>query len=151
MSDINQDELLKMRQENIGRLFQRAARAYSERALVKLVDYGHEGLTLYHTALISNLDTTGTHISVLAERAGVSKQAMGQITRELEERDYIKRVPDPTDKRAVQVHFTDKGYQFLEDAYRIKLEIEAEYAAILGEDNMLILRHLLSTVVENVD
>jgi len=147
MTDINHDDLLEMRQDNIGRLFQRAARAYSELALEKFKKYGYEDLSLFHTALISNLDVEGSQISTIAERAGVSKQAMGQLAKELEAKGLIQRVPDPSDKRAVLLKFTDDGIKFLEVAYQIKLEIESEYADIIGDENMLILRDLLGQLV----
>lgn len=148
MTEPLQDDLLKMRQQNIGRLFQRAARAYSELALIKMQDLGYEGLTLFHTALISNLDADGTRISVLAERAGISKQAMGQLVNELAQRGYIERQPDPADKRATVIMFTETGYQFLRDAYQVKLDIEAEYTAQLGEDSFQELHGLLKQLLE---
>lgn len=147
MSEINHDDLVAMRQDNIGRLFQRAARAYSELAMKKMANHGYGDLSLFHTALISNLTVEGSHISSIAERAGVSKQAMGQLAKELEAKGLIQRVPDPDDKRAVLLKFTEKGYQFLETAYQIKLEIEAEYARQIGEENMHILRDLLGQLV----
>lgn len=149
MAEIEQDELIRMRQENIGRLFQRAARLYSELAVTKFENYGRDSLTLVHTALISNLDIQGTQISTIAERAGMSKQAMGQIAKELEEQGYITRIPDPNDKRGVLLKFTENGLELLQDAYHIKTEIEAEFAEILGVDEMTNLRDLLSKLIEN--
>lgn len=147
MTEINYNDLLAMRQDNIGRLFQRAARAYSELAVKKLAIHDYGDLTLFHTALISNLDVEGSHISAIAGRAGMTKQAMGQLAKELEAKGLIQRVPDPDDKRAVLLKFTEQGVQFLETAYQIKLEIEAEYAAKIGEKNMHILRDLLGQLV----
>lgn len=143
MSETEHEELLALRQQNIGRLFQRAARAYSERAFEKVNAYGHEGLTLVHTALISNLDVDGTRTTVLADRAGMTKQAMGQLVKDLEQRGYVRREPDPDDGRAQLVQFTDLGLKFLRDAFEIKQEIEAEYAAVLGDEGMATLRELL--------
>ena len=148
MDDKKRDELLALRQQNIGRLFQRAARAYSELAMEKAAIAGHDGLTVYHTALISNLDVEGTRITTLAERAGMTKQAMGQLVNELETRGYVRREPDPDDKRAALIKFTDLGWQFLQDAFEIKKEIEAEYAVILGDEGMQSLRQLLEQLLD---
>lgn len=148
MSEITQAEIIKMRQDHIGRLLQRAARHYSEQALAKLEAYGHQGLSLFHTTLISYLDIEGTQISTLAERAGMSKQAMGQVAKELEERGYISRIPDPIDKRAVRLQFTEQGYRFLQDAYQVKVDIEAEYTAILGAEGMKQLKQLLEDLLK---
>jgi DNA-binding MarR family transcriptional regulator len=148
MDASNRQDLIALRQQNIGRLFQRAARAYSELALQKMRALGrYDGLTAFHTALISNLDVEGTRISLLAERAGFSKQAMGQVVDELERDGYIMRVPDPGDKRATLIKFTERGWQFLQDAYQVKLEIEAAYAAVLGEDEFATLRTLLDKLL----
>ncbi len=149
MKNIDSKELVALRQGNIGRIFQRAARSYSDLALTKLRDYGHDGLTLFHTALISNLDLEGTRTTVLAQRAGVSKQAMSQLVVELEQRGYIERVPDPNDGRASLVKFTEQGWQLLQDAYQVKKEIEAEYTAILGEMGIKELWRLLETLIKN--
>jgi len=149
MDELKRDELLALRQQNIGRLFQRAARAYSELAMAKVMEAGHDGLTVYHTALISNLDIEGTRITILAERAGITKQAMGQLVNDLEKRGYIRRESDPNDKRATLIKFTELGWQFLQDAFELKKEIEAEYAAILGEQEMNTLRNLLYQLLDN--
>lgn len=149
MSDNKHEDLLALRQQNIGRLFQRAARLYSETAFEKVREYGHEGLTVYHTALISNLDVEGTRITTLADRAGITKQAMGQLVNDLEKRGYIKREHDPKDKRATLIKFTDLGWQFLQDAFEIKKEIEADYANILGEAGMQKLRDLLYQLLDS--
>jgi DNA-binding MarR family transcriptional regulator len=149
MEMIDKEAIAALRQGNIGRLFQRAARAYSDLALIKLRESGHEGLTLFHTALISNLDLEGTRITILAERAGVSKQAMGQLVADLEQRGYIERAPDPSDGRASLVKFTEQGWEFLQDAYRVKQAIEARYAEVLGEDDMNSLWELLKKLLDN--
>ena len=147
MENINKEELVALRQTNIGRLFQRATRAYSDRALTKLHARGHEGITLFHTALIANLDLEGTRISTLAHRAGISKQAMGQLVTDLSKRGYIEKKPDPADKRAALIFFTDLGWQALQDAFLVKKEIEAEYAAVLGETEMQQLRDNLEKLL----
>jgi len=87
---------------------------------------------LFHTALITNLDAEGTRLTTLAERAGMSKQSMEQLARELERRGYVSRKIDPTDKRAFLIRFTNRGRRLLADARSAKDELEAEYAALLG-------------------
>lgn len=141
------EELNELRQTNIGRFFLRAHRDFSERAVEKLRALGHDGLSLAHTNLLMHLDTQGTRLSVLAERAGITKQAMGNLAGELEGRGYIERQLDPSDKRAVLVSFTPQGWQFLQHAHQVKLEIEQEYRSLLGDHNFALLRQLLETLV----
>ncbi|HLX38936.1 MAG TPA: MarR family transcriptional regulator [Ktedonobacteraceae bacterium] len=142
-------QLAELRQEHIGRLLLRANRSFSERALRKLRERGHARLSLVHTTVLAQLDINGTQATVLAERVGITKQAVGQIVSDLEREGYIQRIPDPTDKRATTIIFTDAGWQFLVDAYHVKKEIEAEYVALLGEEHMQQLRSILQILLED--
>ena len=112
---------------------------------------GYEEVSLAHTALLVNLDIKGTRLTTLAERAGMTKQSMGQLAADLENKGYIRRVDDPSDKRAILIKFTDKGMQFLRDGYAVKQEIEAEFAAILGEGRLSHLYELLNTLLNEID
>jgi DNA-binding MarR family transcriptional regulator len=143
----DRDEIAELRGHYIGRLLLRANRAFSERATAKLQDRGHGGLGLAHTSLLVNLDLEGTRITTLAERVGISKQAIGQLVHDLEEKGYVSRSVDPGDRRAAIVAFTAGGWQFLRDAAAVKREIEAHYTAILGAEGMQSLRAALLRVL----
>ncbi len=132
-SSIDPARIEALRHHNIGRLFLRAHRAYSTRAIELLREYGHDGLTLAHTNLLSNLDTAGTRITKLAELAGMTKQSTSQLVVDLEQRGYVERAADPSDARAAIIYFKEKGKQFLEDAFHVKLKLHVEYANILGD------------------
>ncbi|MBZ0279206.1 MAG: MarR family transcriptional regulator [Anaerolineae bacterium] len=138
-----------MRAGNIGRLLLQAHRAFGLRAHHKLQARGHGDLGMAHTSLIAHLDLEGTRITTLAERAGMTKQSMGELVIELERKGYVERSSDPTDKRATLVRFTQAGCRFLEDAYHVKQEIEAEYTALLGADGLESLRAMLEAITES--
>ena len=148
-SQIDVEQLNSVRQHNIGRLFLQAHRAFGQRSYAKLHERGYAGLSMVHTSLLANLDLEGTRITTLAERADMTKQSMGQLVKDLETQGYVERIPDPTDGRASLVKFTESGWQFLQDAYDVKLEIEAEYVAILGEERFQQLRDMLSELVND--
>ena len=143
-----QAQVAALRQQHIGRLFWRAHRAFSELAFEKLHARGYDGLSIIHTNLLAHLDITGTHVTILADRAGITKQAMGRLVDELEAKGFVESMPDPADGRAKLVRFTDTGWQFLLDAYEIKQEIEALYTSVLGEEGMAQLRDLLEKVAD---
>lgn len=149
MASMSKGASAPRKRQALGRLFQRAARAQGEHMLRKLAACGHAGLTLFHTALITNLDADGTRLTTMAERAGMSKQSMGQLARELERRGYISRTPDPKDKRAFLIRFTNRGRRLLADARSAKDELEAEYAALLGRKRLDTLWELLQALVEH--
>ena len=139
-------ELRDLRDHHLGRLLLRAHRAFSARAVEKLRDRGYAGLTLAHLALLPHLDAEGTRATALAERAGMTKQGMGQIILELEHQGYLARTPDPADRRAILVRFTDAGRQLLLVAIDVTREMETEYAAILGGRRMAGLRGALAAL-----
>jgi DNA-binding MarR family transcriptional regulator len=142
-------QIEELRQEHIGRLLLRANRAFSEEALRKLRQRGHTQLSMTHTTLLPHVDVNGTQATVLAERAGITKQAAGRVIADLEREGYVQRLPDPTDQRAAIIVFTDAGRQFLVDAYYVKKEIEAEYTALLGEERMQQFRDMLQELLRS--
>ena len=78
----------------------------------------------------------------------MTKQSMRQLVLDLENKGYIKRVPDPDDRRATLVIFTDEGMRFIDDANKVKKEMEAEYLAILGPDRLEELKNSLISLIE---
>lgn len=119
--------------------------------LEKLRHKGHKGLTFVHTALITNLAAEGTRITELAERAGMSKQSMSQLAKDLEHRGYVRRVPDPADRRAVLIQFTGLGQRLLADAREAKRVVECEYETILGPKDVKRLTALLYQLVQRLE
>ncbi|HEX5690776.1 MAG TPA: MarR family transcriptional regulator [Roseiflexaceae bacterium] len=146
---IDRAKIDELRQQHIGRLLLRAHRAFSMLAIDKLRLRGHAGLSLAHTNLLANLDLGGTRITTLAERLGISKQAVGHLALDLEQRGYVERSVDVSDRRATLLTFTDAGWRFLQDAHLIKREIESEYQEILGEQGFDELRLLLLRLLQN--
>jgi DNA-binding MarR family transcriptional regulator len=144
---VDQAAIEELRQQHIGRLLLNAQRNYSLQALTKLRERGHEGLSLTHTNLLAHLDLDGTRITTLAERVGVSKQAIGNLVGELEAKGYVRRDVDSHDRRAALIAYTAAGWAFLQNAHEVKREIEAEYTATLGEQGMQELRRLLLQLV----
>jgi DNA-binding MarR family transcriptional regulator len=147
--DAEANAIKALRAAHIGRLLLDAQRNYSLTALAKLRERGHVGLTLAHTNLLAHLDVDGARITVLAERAGVTKQAVGNLVADLEAHGYVSKEIDPNDGRATIVTYTDSGWQFLRDAHDVKQEIEAAYSAVLGERGLQKLRKSLMTLLES--
>jgi len=140
--------LAEYRQTHIGRLFQQLARDFSQQALEKLNQAGHPAIKPFQAELISHLDLEGTRLTQLAQRMGTTKQTMGEAISSLEKQGYLRRRADPSDARANLVVFTEQGRQFLEDAYALKLELEAEYTAILGSERFALLKSLMQEILD---
>lgn len=111
----------------------RLSRLLNETAIDRLRERtGSAGLRAAHTALLPHIDLEGTRLTVLAERVGVTKQAVAQLLDELESLGVIERVPDPGDGRAKLVRFSPKGRVGLLAGLELLRELEGELAAALG-------------------
>jgi DNA-binding MarR family transcriptional regulator len=126
-------DLTTRRATNLGRLLFRGYRVINARLLEELSGAGHTSLRLGHVGVLSNLDFgEGTRLVTLAERAGVTKQAIGPVVGELESLGYLLREPDPSDGRAKLVNLTAAGKQVIELAQPIIDRIEESVRANLG-------------------
>jgi DNA-binding MarR family transcriptional regulator len=148
-SGVTEAALQELRDQHIGRLLLQAQRAFNTQAIEKLRERGYQGLGVAHTALLPHLDLNGTRITVLADRAGMTKQGMGQLVADLERQGLVTRKPDPVDGRATLVQFTDAGWNYLRDAHEVKKELEAEYAEFLGVPGLAELRSLLTALINH--
>jgi DNA-binding MarR family transcriptional regulator len=120
------------RHQNIGRLLNNALNRFETRVLEILAENGHKEVRYSHINLTRNLDITGTITTELARRAGMTKQAMGEIVEQCEQIGLVERVRDKRDARAKIVKFTKAGLEWLE-AFRIALtKAEREMRDELG-------------------
>lgn len=131
---------------SIGELLRFSARGFSDRTVAKVVACGHQGVRASHFAVIRHMDVDGTRISELARRAGMTKQAMGQLVRELGQLRYVELWQDRTDRRAKLVTYTETGRALASDAARVLDEVHAEVKKALGKGGAKELRKLLRKV-----
>ena len=89
------------------------------------------------------LDDHGTRVSVLAERAQITKQSMAELVAHLERHGYVERASDPDDRRAKLVRATPRGEEVYAIAREFVVELEAEWAKRLGRSKIRELRELL--------
>jgi DNA-binding MarR family transcriptional regulator len=85
----------------------------------------------------------GMRLTVLAEMAGMTKQSVGEIVDDLAVRGYVKRVPDPEDKRAKLICLTERGERAQATGLALFAKVEQRWAERYGEKRMAELRELL--------
>jgi len=117
----------RVRHEHLGWLLGRADLLFAEGVTRAMHERGFAGIRLVHIALIRNVDENGTRISDIARRAGMTKQATGQLVAEFVELGYIRLVADPDDGRAKIARYTAKGKRLL---VAIVASIEQTEAAV---------------------
>jgi DNA-binding MarR family transcriptional regulator len=133
----------RRRPENLAVLLREPFRSGTELLHRRFAERGHPEIRPPHGNVMQFLDDSGTRVSVLAERAEITKQSMAELVAHLERLGYVERVPDPSDRRAKLVRATPNGKQLYAIAREVVAEIEAEWTRRLGKTKMRQLRALL--------
>jgi DNA-binding MarR family transcriptional regulator len=128
-------------------LFEAARGLIFEEFHRRLADEGYGDIRNTHGCVFRFVEPEGSRLTYLAERAGYTKQAVGEVVDDLERMGYVERVPDPDDRRAKIIHPTKRGQASMRAARTIFAEIEARWALELGARNMANLRRTLERAV----
>lgn len=128
---------------NLGILLREPFRIESERLHQRFAERGHPDVRLPHGNVLQFLDASGTRVSVLAQRAQITKQSMAELVVHLERHGYVERVPDPDDRRAKLVRATRRGEEVYAIAREFVAETEQQWTMRLGREKMQKLRELL--------
>ena len=135
---------------HLGRLLGHAVRRFDERVLELMAHNVDVPLALSNLAARSQVSAAHVHVTrhlalggsrltELAQRAGMSKQAMGDLVDQCEAWGLVTREADPLDARARRVRFTPTGLAWLQAFKEAVAQAEAEFRAEVG--------HQVATVV----
>jgi DNA-binding MarR family transcriptional regulator len=149
MTFLQEDSPVKTRDMLIGALLRVPAYAIQRRIINELNAAGFEGLNLAHMAVLQFPSPDGVRPSVLAERAGMSKQAMNRLLGSLEDLGYLARSDAPDEGRARIIHFTKRGHAAYAKILEILRDIERDWRAELGPTDFAQLKELLCRVWES--
>jgi len=131
------------------RLIHRLANAY-ERKLNESSP-SKQSIPSSQKELLIQLELNGTRVSVLAERMGVTKQAVSRTSQVLEKKGYVERVEDASDGRGTIIYFTDRGRKLVKQTVDRFEAIEKDIASQLGIENAKKLNQLLFQWAEHLD
>ena len=87
-----------------------------------------------HIHITRHLAVNGSRLTELAQSAGMSKQAMGDLVTQCEAWGLVTREADAFDKRAKKVMFTADGLLWLGAFERAVAQAESEFKAAVGQD-----------------
>jgi len=91
----------------------------------------------------------GMRLTVLAEMAGMTKQSVGEIVDDLVARGYVKRIPDPEDKRAKLICLTERGERAQATGLALFAKVEEQWKERYGDRRITQLRKLLEEIAAN--
>jgi len=130
----------------IGALLRVPAHAIHRRIIRELNASGFDELRLPHMAVLQFPGPDGARPGALAERAGMSKQAMNQLLQSLEAAGYVARAAAHDDGRTRVVRLTKRGRAAYSKISDILRDIEREWTAELGSKQFGELKALLARV-----
>ena len=108
---------------------------------------GYADIRPGHGCVFGNIDPeNGSRLTELAERANMTKQSVGEMTSDLEQRGYLERVADPNDGRAKIIRLTAHGHEAYLIGRQLIDELEREWAERHGDERVAALRDALEAV-----
>ncbi len=114
-----------------------------------LVAAGYADVRATHSPVVQplSLRPKGMWASELAANARMTKPSIGYLIEYLEQRGYVERVPDPSDGRAQLVRLTPRGWEMAKTMRRLVRQVEAQWAELIGTEQVEELRHCLQALV----
>ncbi len=139
------------RGRNLRQLLLRASRIVNRHVVEELQARGYASIRATHTTLLSNMDLAGSTVTGAADRAGITKQAMGRLASELQEAGYLRVAEDPHDARVKVLRLTRKGKSLMLDSLTVMAELEARYVTVIGTTRFAQLRNDLQGFIDAYD
>jgi DNA-binding MarR family transcriptional regulator len=99
-----------------------------------------------HGCVFRFVQGQGLRLTDIAERAGMTKQSVGEVVDDLVERGYAKRIPDPDDRRAKLICLTKRGEEAQAHGRKLFAKVEKRWAERYGVERIAALRDLLEQI-----
>ena len=135
----------RWRQTHLGRLMGSALHRFDARVLQLMARNvevplalsnlaARDQVTAAHVHITRHLALQGDRLTDLAQRAGMTKQAMANLVDQCEAWGLVRRAPDPLDARARRIQFTPAGLAWLQAFQDAVMQAEAEFRAEVGDE-----------------
>jgi DNA-binding MarR family transcriptional regulator len=128
------------------RLLDTALDQFVDDLAARVADTQFSDIRVTHGCVFGNIDPEGSRLTELAERARMTKQSVGEVTTDLEQRGYVERAPDPADGRAKIIRLTERGHEAQTLGFELIAEIEREWGERIGEERVAALRDALEAI-----
>jgi DNA-binding MarR family transcriptional regulator len=131
---------------NFGVLLFIPYRHMESRILQAIKSAGFDDVTLAQARVFQRIAPGGSRLTDLAEQAQMTKQSAAGLVDELERMRYVRRVPDPDDRRARLIQIDKRGRQAAKAAQKAHDAIAAEWRSHLGVRRFAQLREALEAL-----
>ncbi len=130
--------------QNLARLLLDGFRWFDEALLAALNERHDTRITSSQSLLFADLSQHGVRQADLARSIGVSRQAVYELVRGLEQQGLVKVTPDPTSGRSKLVVPTKRGVESMQLAKEVFVGLEAELRSRIGDMSVDRLRAALA-------
>ncbi|MCA9564962.1 MAG: MarR family transcriptional regulator [Myxococcales bacterium] len=143
-------DLEELKRRSVLQVLFKAARLANEEGIRRVrAVAGDERIRVAHTALFPHVPFEGIRLTKLADRMGVSKQAVQLLVDELEGMGVFERVPDPGDGRAKLIRWTDVGREGIVEGLGVLGELAEEFETLVGVEAWRTTHETLLKVIEH--
>ena len=118
---------------DLGMLTHHMTAALQRALATALAGEGERQLGPRHRAILACLDDEGSRAVEVARQSGQHKQVVGTLADDLEQLGYVRRQPDPADRRAKLIVPTEAGRRQISRTDAAIARIERDIAASLGD------------------
>ena len=115
-------------------LVHNADKAFQAHMVRSAHERGRPDIKPAHNFLFAILGDEGDRAATLAVRAGITRQSMGEVIRDLVDIGILEMVPDPDDGRAKIVRYTPEGKRFAGQGFQHLRELEELFEKEFGPD-----------------
>jgi DNA-binding MarR family transcriptional regulator len=129
-------------------LVDKASHALSVDMVREARQRGYPFIRLAHNTVFGTLYGEGGRISDMAARAGITKQSMGEVVRELVDLGVLEMTVDQDDRRARVVSYTELGREVTNGGRAYLESLEALFASEFGDADYETTRRVLEGVIE---
>lgn len=146
-----EDALEAKKRASTAQLLFKCARIVNERAIARLRSATGLPVRVAHTLLFPHIDFDGVRLTELADKLGVTKQAVGQLVDELEGMGALERIADPRDGRAKLIRFSARGRAGILEGLSVLAEIEGELRTAIGSKRFAALHEALLVLSDHLE
>ncbi|MFS8201605.1 MarR family winged helix-turn-helix transcriptional regulator [Streptomyces sp. CWNU-52B] len=122
-------------------------RTFADRATAELAERGYEDVRPVHDFALHSILSGADSASELARRMAVTKQAAAKTIAVLEERGYVTREPDASDRRRMRLRVTEHGLAMLRQGEAIFDELRKQWESQVGAESLSALEETLRPFV----
>jgi DNA-binding MarR family transcriptional regulator len=139
---------VEVRPDHIGRLLLLSYREFERIALRILADLGFDDLRLPHLQILPHIAAGNIRTTDLAALANITKQAVAQLTVQLEQAGYLERFADPSDGRAKLLGLMPKGERLFAALPTVVARSEEAIREIVGEQEFTDMKRALRSIAQ---